>query len=86
MQLSFTFDKLKTKRLLFNKSAMRTLLYIIAGLLVIAWAIGFFALRAGNLIHFLPVLSIFLILQGFSAEKELRYLRKNPTWKVTESN
>jgi hypothetical protein len=63
---------------------MRLLLYIIAVILVIIWAIGFFALRAGNIIHFLPVLSIFLILQGFIVEKELRYLRKNPTWKVQE--
>jgi hypothetical protein len=63
---------------------MRILLYIIAVLLVIIWAIGFFVLRAGNIIHFLPVLSIFLILRGYMVEKEFLYLRKNPTWKVQE--
>jgi len=63
---------------------MRILLYIIAVLLFIIWGIGFFAFKAGNIIHFLPVLSIFLILQGFIVEKELLYLSKNPTWKVQE--
>jgi len=63
---------------------MRILLYIIAALLVIIWAIGFFAFNAGTIIHFLPVLSIFLILQGFIVEKDLLYLKKNPTWKVQE--
>jgi ABC-type maltose transport system permease subunit len=63
---------------------MRILLYIIAVLLVIIWAIGFFAYDAGTIIHLLPVLSIFLILQGFMVERELLYLKKNPTWKVQE--
>jgi hypothetical protein len=63
---------------------MRIILYFIAVLLFIIWAIGFFAFKAGNIIHFLPILSIFLILQGLIAEKELLYLRKNPTWKVQE--
>jgi ABC-type maltose transport system permease subunit len=63
---------------------MRILLYLIATLLVIIWAIGFFVFKAGNIIHFLPVVSIFLILQGFIVEKELLYLKKNPTWKFQE--
>jgi hypothetical protein len=63
---------------------MRLILYIIAALLVIIWALGFFAFNAGNIIHLLPLLSIFLVLQGFRAEKELLYLKKNPTWKVLE--
>jgi hypothetical protein len=63
---------------------MRILLYIVAVLLLIIWAIGFFAFKAGNIIHFLPVVSIVLVLQGFIVVKELRYLKKNPTWKVQE--
>jgi hypothetical protein len=63
---------------------MRILLYLIAVLLVILWAVGFFVLKAGSIIHFLPVLAIVLVLQGFIFEKELLYLKKNPTWKVQE--
>jgi ABC-type maltose transport system permease subunit len=63
---------------------MRILLYIVAALLIITWAIGFFAFKAGSIIHFLPVLSVFLFLQAFIVEKELLYLKKNPTWKVQE--
>lgn len=63
---------------------MRILLYIIAALLIIIWAIGFFVFKAGSIIHFLPLLSVFLVLQSFIAEEELLYLKKNPTWKVQE--
>lgn len=41
---------------------MENLLYIIAVILVIAWAIGFFAYSAGNLIHILLVLAIVAVL------------------------
>jgi hypothetical protein len=47
---------------------MGTLLYIIAIILVIGWAVGFFAFHAGGLIHILLVIAlvaiIFRIIQG----------------------
>lgn len=41
---------------------MGSLLYIIAVILVIAWAIGFFAYSAGSLIHILLVIAIIAVL------------------------
>jgi hypothetical protein len=41
---------------------MSNLLYIIAVILVIAWAIGFFAYSAGAIIHLLLILAIIAIL------------------------
>lgn len=40
---------------------MSSLLYIIAVILVIAWAIGFFAYSAGSIIHILLVLAVIAI-------------------------
>jgi len=41
---------------------MSTFLYVIAILLVIGWALGFFAFHAGHLIHILLVLAIIAII------------------------
>ncbi|MDQ3046237.1 MAG: lmo0937 family membrane protein [Bacteroidota bacterium] len=41
---------------------MTNLLYIIAVILIIAWAIGFFAYSAGGLIHILLVIAVVAIL------------------------
>lgn len=41
---------------------MGNLLYIIAIILIIAWAIGYFGYAAGGLIHFLLVIAIILII------------------------
>ena len=41
---------------------MRNLLYLIAVILIIGWAIGLFALNAGGLIHILLVIAIIAIL------------------------
>jgi len=41
---------------------MGNLLYIIAVILIIAWAIGFFAFSVGNFIHILLVIAIIAIL------------------------
>jgi hypothetical protein len=41
---------------------MGNLLYIIAVILVIAWAIGFFAYSTGGLIHILLVIAIIAVL------------------------
>lgn len=44
---------------------MRSLLYIIAIILVIGWALGQFAWHAGGLIHILLVLAVISLLLGF---------------------
>ena len=41
---------------------MGNLLYVIAVILVVAWAIGFFAYSAGGIIHILLVIAIIAIL------------------------
>ena len=41
---------------------MSNLLYIIAVVLIIAWAVGFFAYSAGNIIHILLVIAVIAIL------------------------
>jgi hypothetical protein len=41
---------------------MGNLLYIIAVVLIILWAIGFFAYSAGNIIHILLVFAIISVL------------------------
>ena len=43
---------------------MRSLLYIIAVILVIGWAIGVFAYSAGGLIHALLVIAVISLLIG----------------------
>ena len=40
---------------------MGNLLYIVAVILIIAWAIGFFAYHAGGIIHVLLVIAIIAI-------------------------
>jgi hypothetical protein len=41
---------------------MNNLLYVIAVILVISWAVGFFAYSAGGLIHILLVIAIVAII------------------------
>jgi hypothetical protein len=43
---------------------MRSILYIIAVILIIGWAIGVFAYSAGGIIHVLLVIAIISILIG----------------------
>jgi Family of unknown function (DUF5670) len=45
-----------------NKIIMGNLLYVIAVILVIIWAIGFFGYAAGGIIHVLLVIAIVLFL------------------------
>ena len=47
---------------LLNSYTMSGLLYIIAVILVIAWAVGFFAYSAGSIIHVLLVLAVVAVL------------------------
>lgn len=49
---------------------MSSLLYLIAVILVIAWAVGFFAYDAGSLIHILLVIAVIAVL--------LRIIRGGP--------
>ena len=51
---------LVTKKL----NTMRSLLYIIAVILLIGWALGSFAFHAGNIIYILLVLAIISFLLG----------------------
>ncbi len=44
---------------------MRSLLYVIAVILIIGWALGAFVYSAGSLIHILLVLAIISLLLGF---------------------
>lgn len=41
---------------------MRNLIYVVAVILVLFWAIGFFALSTGGIIHILLVIAIIAIL------------------------
>lgn len=41
---------------------MRSLLYLIAVVLVIGWALGFFVYSAGSIIHILLVIAVIAIL------------------------
>ena len=43
---------------------MRSILYVIAVILVIGWLLGFFVYNAGGLIHILIVLAIISLLLG----------------------
>jgi len=49
----------------FKNTTMGNLLYVIALILVIAWAIGFFGYAAGGIIHLLLVIAIVLVLLKF---------------------
>ncbi len=44
---------------------MRSILYLIAVILIIGWIFGFFVSGAGNLIHILLVLAVVSLLLGF---------------------
>ena len=43
---------------------MRSLLYLIAVILVVGWILGFFVYSAGGLIHILLVIAIIAFLMG----------------------
>lgn len=43
---------------------MRSILYVIAVILIIGWAIGFLGYHAGGIIHVLLVIAIISILLG----------------------
>ncbi len=43
---------------------MRSLLYIVAVILIIGWAVGFFAYSAGGIIHVLLIIAVIAIVLG----------------------
>jgi predicted ferric reductase len=45
-----------------NKKLMNNLLYLIAVILLICWAIGFFAYSTGGIIHTLLVIAVIAVL------------------------
>ena len=44
---------------------MRSLLYVVAVILVLGWAVGFFMYSAGALIHLLLIIAVIAILLSF---------------------
>lgn len=49
----------------FKKSIMNSLLYIIAVILVIGWAVGVFVYSVSGLIHVLLVIAVIALILGF---------------------
>ncbi len=55
-----------------NKNSMGNLLYVVAVILVIAWAVGFLGYSAGGLIHLLLVIAVIaILLRIISGKKEI---------------
>jgi hypothetical protein len=50
---------------------MNNLLYLIAVILIISWALGFFVYNTGNLIHILLVIAIVAILLRIISGKKI---------------
>ena len=59
---------------------MKDLLYIIAVILVIAWAIGFFGFSAGGLIHVLLVIAVIAILVRASSNRTMYTVQVYNVW------
>ena len=51
---------------------MRNLLYVLAVIVVIAWAIGFLGYSVGGLIHILLVIALISILLGIIQGKRIK--------------
>jgi len=51
---------------------LRSLLYIIAVILIIGWAVGFFLWRPGPLIHIMALLAVIALLLGVSRKEGIR--------------
>ncbi len=50
---------------------MGNLLYIIAVLLILAWAVGFFVYSAGGIIHILIVIAVIALIFKFVSGRKL---------------
>jgi len=60
LQLLFGLDSIIKNKL--NKNIMGNLLYTVAVIMIIFWAIGFFAYSAGSVIHILLVIAVVAVL------------------------
>jgi len=60
----FVIDK-ANHLLTIKNDIMRSILYILAVILIIGWAIGTFAYAAGGLIHILLVIAVIALILGF---------------------
>ena len=56
--------------LLFNDNTMQNLLYTVAVVLVILWALGFFVYNIGSIIHILFLMAVIVILLQIIKGKE----------------
>ncbi len=54
-----------------NKNIMSNLLYLLAVILIISWALGFFVYNTGNLIHILLVIAVVAILLRIISGKNI---------------
>jgi len=50
---------------------LRSLLYLIAIILLIGWALGFFVWHAGNFIHILAAFAIIAVALGISRKDDI---------------
>ena len=58
---------------------MRNLLYVLAVIIVIAWAIGFIGYSVGGIIHVLLVIALITILLGIIQSKNKKWDEKQST-------
>lgn len=65
----FNVYKKQTSHLKTN--SMRNLLYILAVIIIIAWAVGFLGYNAGGLIHLLLIIALVSILLGIIQGRRL---------------
>jgi len=63
---------------------MRNILLVIAGILIIIWAVGLFVFSSENTIHILPVLALLILIKRLIKEDEMIYAKKNHTWKTLD--
>jgi hypothetical protein len=52
----------RRKRVILKQTIMGDLLYVVAVILIIGWAVGFFAFSAGSVIHVLLVIALIAII------------------------
>ncbi len=57
---ALTFEELLNKP--FNTKIMGNLLYIVAVILIIGWAVGFFAFQTSGIIHVLLVIALIAVI------------------------
>jgi len=60
LQLLFGLNSIIKNKL--NKNIMGNLLYTVAVIMIIFWAIGFFAYSAGSVIHILLVIAVVAVI------------------------